>query len=73
MGDEVWVSVPFWHPGTLSQMFIASECRVSLKPKKIGFESACSLPYAGTLALEVLEQVKLSAENAVNKRYCLKL
>lgn len=69
IGDEVWVSVPFWYPGTLSQMFIVSECKVGQKPKKIGFESACSLPYAGTVALEALEEVSVNIDNAVNKRY----
>lgn len=71
VGDEVWVSVPFWYPGTLSQIFVVSECRVALKPKKIGFESACSIPYAGTLALEALEEMKVTEETAPNKRYNL--
>lgn len=69
IGDEVWVSIPFWHPGTLCQTFLVSENKVSQKPKKIGFESACSLPYAGSVALEALEEVNINIENASNKRF----
>lgn len=68
VGDEVWLTVPFWCQGTLCQTILISESRVSRKPKNIGFEGACSLPYAGSLALAALNEANLTIESAHDKR-----
>ena len=69
IGDEVWLTVPFWHEGTMSQCVIIPEFRIGRKPKNVGFEGACSLPYAGTLALSALRQIQVDQDNAENRRY----
>lgn len=69
MGDEVWLTMPFWAPGTLSQTVLVTEHRVSKKPKNIGFEGATSLPYAGTVALEALEKAGINQGIANCKRF----
>ncbi|XP_044265444.1 reticulon-4-interacting protein 1, mitochondrial-like [Tribolium madens] len=68
IGDEVWLTVPFWDEGTLSQSVIVPEFRIGRKPKNIGYEGACSLPYAGTVALNALKEVDISEENAQYKK-----
>ncbi|KAJ8925282.1 hypothetical protein NQ315_009110 [Exocentrus adspersus] len=67
VGDEVWLAVPFWSQGTLCQTTLVPESRVSRKPKNIGFEAACSLPYAGSIALSVLEEANIDLSNASGK------
>jgi NADPH:quinone reductase-like Zn-dependent oxidoreductase len=69
VGDEVWLTVPFWYEGTLSQSVIVPEFRIGRKPKNIGFEGACSLPYAGTLALSALREIETTQENAQDKKF----
>ncbi|XP_018563408.1 reticulon-4-interacting protein 1 homolog, mitochondrial-like [Anoplophora glabripennis] len=68
VGDEVWFAVPFWSQGTLCQSVLVSENQVSRKPKSIGFEGACSLPYAGSIALSALEEANIHESNASNKK-----
>ncbi|KAJ8948122.1 hypothetical protein NQ318_008475 [Aromia moschata] len=68
VGDEVWLAVPFWSQGTLSQTVLIAENRIARKPKNIGFEGASSLPYAGSLALSALGEANLDASNSRNKR-----
>ncbi|XP_060536623.1 uncharacterized protein LOC132708352 isoform X1 [Cylas formicarius] len=68
IGDEVWATVPFWSQGTLSQTVLLSENRVAKKPKNVGFEGACSIPYAGSIALSILNQAKLDVSNAEKKK-----
>lgn len=68
VGDEVWLAVPFWSQGTLCQTVLVSENRVSRKPKNIGFEGACSLPYAGSIALAALREANIDSSNASDKK-----
>lgn len=68
-GDEVWVARPFCAPGTLCQFISIADTYVSKKPKNVGFEGACSVPYSGCSALAALEKVNIDHENALNKRY----
>lgn len=68
VGDEVWLSVPFWMQGTLCQSVLVEENRIGKKPKNVGFEGACSLPYAGSLALSALVEARLDSMNAGGKK-----
>nr|CAI5828998.1 unnamed protein product [Callosobruchus analis] len=68
VGDEVWVTVPFWSQGTMCQTVLVPEKWVSRKPKNIGFESACSLPYSGSLALSALGEAGIGSSNARKKK-----
>lgn len=68
VGDEVWLTVPFWAPGTLCQTLVVSECKAARKPKNIGYEGAASLPHAGSVALAALEEARIDRGNAKNKR-----
>ncbi|CAH1164589.1 unnamed protein product [Phaedon cochleariae] len=68
VGDEVWLTVPFWCQGTLCQSVLVNEKRVSRKPKNSAFEGACSLPYSGSLALSALGEARIEYMNAREKR-----
>ncbi|GJQ79174.1 hypothetical protein Trydic_g5423 [Trypoxylus dichotomus] len=67
VGDEVWLTVPFWAPGTMTEYIVAPENRVSHKPKTIGFEGAASLPYSGSIVLSVLRKIDITPQNAKTK------
>lgn len=68
VGDEVWLSIPFWAQGTLCQTVLVQENRAARKPKSIGFEGASSLPYAGSWALTALSKVGIDDFTAHGKR-----
>lgn len=68
VGDEIWLTVPFWAPGTLSQTIVVSECKAARKPKNIGYEGAASLPHAGSVAMASLEEANIDADNAKEKK-----
>lgn len=68
VGDEVWLTVPFWAQGTLSQTVLVRENRATRKPKNIGFEGATSLPYAGSWALTALSEVGINNTTAPTKK-----
>lgn len=68
IGEEVWMAVPFWSQGVIAQTVITSEKRVSRKPRNQGFEGTSSVPYAGCIALSVLNEADLTELNALNKR-----
>lgn len=69
IGDEVWLSSPWYEAGVTSQLVVAPELRVSRKPVIIGFEGAASLPYSGCIALSALEKANLDELTARGKRY----
>ncbi|XP_066249497.1 reticulon-4-interacting protein 1, mitochondrial-like [Euwallacea similis] len=69
IGDEVWVTVPFWSQGTLCQTVLVHENRVARKPKNVGFEGACSIPYAGSLAFSALTEADVDIGNAQSKKF----
>lgn len=68
VGDEVYLSVPYYMQGTTSEITVAKEHRVSHKPKRIGFEYAAGLPYAGSQAMVYLQRAGITRENAIEKR-----
>lgn len=68
VGEEVWLTVPFWSQGTLCQTVLVHENRVAKKPKNVGFEGASSLPYAGSWALAVLSEAGIDSFNAQDKK-----
>ncbi|XP_076268886.1 NAD(P)H oxidoreductase RTN4IP1, mitochondrial-like isoform X2 [Rhynchophorus ferrugineus] len=71
IGDEVWVTLPYWSQGTLCQTILVSENRVAHKPKNVGFEGACSIPYAGSIALSTLSEANIDSNNAQNKSFLI--
>lgn len=64
IGDEVYMTAPFWAQGTISELYLAKEFRVAHKPKRIGFEGAAGLPYAGSLALNAVKVAGITKDNA---------
>lgn len=64
----MWLTVPFWSQGTMCQTVIVPEVRVGKKPRNVGFEGACSVPYAGSIALASLQGCDITFENAQEKR-----
>lgn len=68
IGDEVYLTTPFWSQGTTSEYMVAKEYLVSQKPSRIGFEGAAGLPYAGGHALTLLRAAGITQFNAQDKR-----
>jgi reticulon-4-interacting protein 1, mitochondrial len=71
-GDEVWLAVPPWRSGAMSELVVAKEQQVSLKPKALNFEAAAAVPYAALIAWDAaVTQGGLSAQTASGKRYAI--
>lgn len=68
IGDEVYLTSPYWAQGTTSEFMIGKEHRTALKPKRLGFEAAAGLPYAGGQAMIFMKQAGITEENALNKK-----
>ncbi|XP_061511042.1 reticulon-4-interacting protein 1, mitochondrial isoform X3 [Anopheles gambiae] len=60
IGDEVWLATHWYEPGVASEFVVVPETRVSRKPFLIGFEGAASLPYSGSIALNLLDEHHLT-------------
>ncbi|XP_014478782.1 PREDICTED: reticulon-4-interacting protein 1 homolog, mitochondrial-like [Dinoponera quadriceps] len=54
VGDEVFLAVPSWAPGTMAEYIIVSETQVAKRPKSCSIETCASLPYNGCLAWDAL-------------------
>jgi reticulon-4-interacting protein 1, mitochondrial len=68
-GDEVWLALPPWRSGAMSELVVAKEQQISLKPKALNFEAAAAVPYAALVAWDAaVNQAGLSAQTAKSKR-----
>ncbi|CAB3378412.1 Hypothetical predicted protein [Cloeon dipterum] len=68
-GDEVWLAVPPWRAGAMSELVVAREQQVALKPKMLNFEAAATVPYAALVAWDAaVTQGGLSPQSASGKR-----
>lgn len=54
VGDEVFLAVPSWAPGTMSEYLVVTESQLAKKPKLISFEASACLPYSGCIAWNAL-------------------
>lgn len=74
IGDEVWLTVPYWMTGTLAEFISIKENYVSHKPDRLDFLDAASLPYSGCIALDcVRRRAGISdIESAKRKRFVTK-
>ncbi|XP_033333124.2 NAD(P)H oxidoreductase RTN4IP1, mitochondrial [Megalopta genalis] len=69
IGDEVFLAVPSWAPGTMAEYIVVPETRVVKRPKLFTFEASASLPYNGCLAWDALVNRSTIREgNAKGKR-----
>ncbi|XP_035787120.1 reticulon-4-interacting protein 1, mitochondrial-like isoform X2 [Anopheles albimanus] len=68
IGDEVWLATHWYEPGVASEFVVVPETRVSRKPFLIGFEGAASLPYSGSIALNLLDSHRLNAHTCSGRR-----
>uniref|UniRef100_A0A182IPZ2 Uncharacterized protein n=1 Tax=Anopheles atroparvus TaxID=41427 RepID=A0A182IPZ2_ANOAO len=68
IGDEVWLATQWYEPGVASEFVVVPETRVSRKPFLIGFEGAASLPYSGSIALNLLDTHRLNEHTCKGKR-----
>ncbi|XP_012281087.1 reticulon-4-interacting protein 1, mitochondrial [Orussus abietinus] len=69
VGDEVFLAVPSWAPGTMSEYLVVPEAHVAKRPKLATFESSASLAYNGCLAWDALVKKSVIEEgNAKGKR-----
>ncbi|XP_058116791.1 reticulon-4-interacting protein 1, mitochondrial-like isoform X2 [Anopheles ziemanni] len=68
IGDEVWLATQWYEPGVASEFVVVPETRVSRKPFLIGFEGAASLPYSGSIALNLLDTHRLNEHTSKGKR-----
>lgn len=68
-GEEVWLAVPFYHPGTLSEYVVVSEEHVAPKPSQLTYEGAAALPYSIMTAWDALvTQAGLGPQSTAGKR-----
>ncbi|KAK8405308.1 hypothetical protein O3P69_001700 [Scylla paramamosain] len=68
-GEEVWLAVPFYHPGTLSEYVVVSEEHVAPKPSQLTYEGAAALPYSILTAWDALvTQAGLGPQSTAGKR-----
>ncbi|XP_074111455.1 NAD(P)H oxidoreductase RTN4IP1, mitochondrial [Cotesia typhae] len=69
VGDEVFLAVPSWASGTMSEYLVVTENLVAKKPKLINFDASACLPYSGCIAWNALVNESIIEEgNAQNKR-----
>ncbi|XP_012269803.2 reticulon-4-interacting protein 1 homolog, mitochondrial-like isoform X2 [Athalia rosae] len=69
IGDEVFLAVPSWYPGTMAEYLVISESQVARRPKLINFDAAASLPYSGCLAWDaIINKSVIEEGNARGKR-----
>lgn len=54
IGDEVFLAVPSWAPGTMAEYIVVPESQAVKRPKLFTFEASASLPYNGCLAWDAL-------------------
>ncbi|KAG0719676.1 Reticulon-4-interacting protein 1, mitochondrial [Chionoecetes opilio] len=68
-GEEVWLAVPFYHSGTLSEYAVVSEDLVAPKPSQLSYEGAAALPYSIMSAWDALvTQAGLGPDSTAGKR-----
>ncbi|XP_053671147.1 reticulon-4-interacting protein 1, mitochondrial-like [Anopheles nili] len=68
IGDEVWLATNWYEPGVASEFVVVPETRVARKPFLIGFEGAASLPYSGSIALNLLDVHRLNEHTCKGRR-----
>ncbi|XP_051168505.1 reticulon-4-interacting protein 1, mitochondrial-like [Leptopilina boulardi] len=69
IGDEVFLAVPAWAPGTMAEYIVVPETQVAKRPKLVTFEACASLPYSGCIAWDALVNGSVIKEgNAKGKR-----
>ncbi|KAK0181626.1 hypothetical protein PV327_003896 [Microctonus hyperodae] len=54
VGDEVFLAIPSWAPGTMTEYLVVTESQLAKKPKLISFEASACLPYSGCIAWNAL-------------------
>ncbi|CAL7938633.1 unnamed protein product [Xylocopa violacea] len=70
IGDEVFLAVPSWAPGTMAEYIVVPETQVVKRPKLFTFEASASLPYSGCLAWDALvNRSPIQEGNAKGKRF----
>lgn len=71
VGDEVWLSVPYWITGTLAEFVSVRECYVAHKPERLDHLDAASLPYSGCVALDCVKRRAgiVDARSGKGKKY----
>lgn len=66
---QVWLAVPFYHQGTLSEYVVVSERLIAPKPTKLTYEGSAALPYSIMIAWDALvTQGGLGPDSTEGKR-----
>lgn len=68
IGDKVFLSVPSWATGTMSEYVSVSENQVAKMPKNLSFEACATFPYSGCIAWNALKNVIIKEKFAKGKR-----
>ncbi|XP_014605100.1 PREDICTED: reticulon-4-interacting protein 1 homolog, mitochondrial-like isoform X2 [Polistes canadensis] len=69
IGDEVFLAVPSWAPGTMAEYITVPETQVVKRPKRCTHETAASIPYSGCMAWDALVNKSIIKEgNAKGQR-----
>lgn len=67
----MWLSVPYWMTGTLTEFISVRECYVAHKPDRLDHLDAASLPYSGCIALDCVKRRAgiVDARSGKGKKY----
>lgn len=69
IGDEVFLAVPSWAPGTMAEYIVVPETQAVKRPKRCTYEIAASIPYSGCIAWDALVNKSVIKEgNAKGQR-----
>ncbi|KAJ8681331.1 hypothetical protein QAD02_017118 [Eretmocerus hayati] len=68
INDRVFLVVPPWAPGVMSEYVVVPQSRVAKMPKMTSFEEATTLGFSGCIALQALHNSKIKRDNIKNKR-----
>lgn len=69
IGDEVFLAVPSWAPGTMAEYIVVPESQAVKRPKRCTYEIAASIPYSGCMAWDALVNKSVIKEgNAKGQR-----
>ena len=70
IGDEVFLAVPSWAPGTMAEFIVVTENQVARRPKLISFEASSSLPYSGCIAWDAIVNKSIIPEGNAKEKRC---
>ncbi|XP_058127094.1 reticulon-4-interacting protein 1 homolog, mitochondrial-like [Anopheles ziemanni] len=67
VGDAVWLASAWYEPGLAAEFVVVPEARLSSMPAGLEFAHAASLPYSGSVALQLMQAQRLTGSSCADK------